>query len=219
MAERIAVSPHIHFGKPCVAGTRIPVVNVLELLAEGHSFEEIIRNHYPDIEAEDIRACVRYAIEVLGVEDLHVASAQASAGDTGGESARPLRQIPAWGWVVGAIFFPPGIFIVLAASRAMRWPWAILLAIASYGVLLLFPLGMKYIQYESALARNYTLLGLWLYLACVGQLQYSIGRRHGVWPWQARRIWWIVGIVWIVAASAAVVSTGLALLLRYEGAA
>jgi uncharacterized protein (DUF433 family) len=76
MAERIAVNPHIHFGKPCVAGTRIPVVSVLELLAEGLSFGEIISNHYPELEAEDIRACVRYAIEVLGVEDLHVASGQ-----------------------------------------------------------------------------------------------------------------------------------------------
>jgi hypothetical protein len=99
----------------------------------------------------------------------------------------------------------------------MRWPCAILLAIASYGVLLLFVLGLKYIQYESALARDYILMGLWLYLACVGQLQYSIGRRHGVWSRQARRIWWIFGIFWIVVASAAVVSTGLALLLRYQG--
>jgi len=148
-----------------------------------------------------------------------VETAQASADDTGGESARPLQRIPAWGWVLGAIFFPSGIFIVLAVSRAMRWPWAILLAIASHGVLLLFPLGMKYIQHESALARNYTLLGLWLCCACVGQLQYSIGRRHGVWSWQARRIWWIFSIVWIVFASMAVIATSLALFLRYKGTA
>jgi len=32
MRERIAVNPGIHFGKPCVAGTRIPVRNVLELV-------------------------------------------------------------------------------------------------------------------------------------------------------------------------------------------
>ena len=74
MAERIEVNPNIHFGKPCVAGTRTPVADVLELVGEGVPFDEIIRNHYPDIEAEDIRACVRYAIEVLGVEDLHIAS-------------------------------------------------------------------------------------------------------------------------------------------------
>jgi len=119
--------------------------------------------------------------------------------------------------VLGAIFFPPGIFILLAASRALRWPWAILLAIASCAVLLLFPLGMKYVQYETALAHNYTLLGLCLYLACTGQLQYSIGRRHGVWSEQARRIWWIFGIAWIFIASMGVVAIGLALFLRYKG--
>jgi uncharacterized protein (DUF433 family) len=74
MAERIEVNPQIHFGKPCVAGTRIPVVNVLELVSQGLPFQDIIRDYYPDLEAEDIRACVRYAIEVLGAEDLHIAT-------------------------------------------------------------------------------------------------------------------------------------------------
>ena len=74
MKERIEINPEIHFGKPCVAGTRIPVVDVLELLREGLSFETIIRDHYPDLEPEDIRACIQYAIEVLGVEDLHIAT-------------------------------------------------------------------------------------------------------------------------------------------------
>ena len=72
MKERIEVNPEVHFGKPCVAGTRIPVVDVLELLSDGLSFEQITKDHYPDLELDDIRACVRYAIEVLGAEDLHV---------------------------------------------------------------------------------------------------------------------------------------------------
>jgi len=70
--EKIEVNPKIHFGKPCVAGTRIPVLSVLELLSEGLSFEEIIQDYYPDLQIEDIRACVRYAIDVLAVEDIHV---------------------------------------------------------------------------------------------------------------------------------------------------
>jgi len=74
MAERIEVNPEVHSGKPCVAGTRIPVANVLELVREGMPFEQIIRDHYPNLEAEDIRACVQYAMDVLGVEDLHIAS-------------------------------------------------------------------------------------------------------------------------------------------------
>jgi uncharacterized protein (DUF433 family) len=64
MKERIAVNPQIHFGKPCVSGTRIPVQSVLELVRDGYSFAEIIRDYYPDLEAEDIRACVQYAIDV-----------------------------------------------------------------------------------------------------------------------------------------------------------
>jgi uncharacterized protein (DUF433 family) len=73
MNERIAINPQIHFGKPCVAGTRIPVRSVLELVREGTAFAEIIRDYYPDLEPEDIRACLQYAIDVLAVEDIHLA--------------------------------------------------------------------------------------------------------------------------------------------------
>ena len=60
MNARIAVNPNIHFGKPCVSGTRIPVQGVLELVREGLSIAEIIRDYYPDLQPEDIRACVQY---------------------------------------------------------------------------------------------------------------------------------------------------------------
>tara|TARA_B100000315_G_scaffold90669_1_gene83331 strand:- start:606 stop:836 length:231 start_codon:yes stop_codon:yes gene_type:complete len=73
MKDRIAVSQNIHFGKPCVAGTRIPVLSVLELIREGLSFGEIIQDYYPDLKNEDIRACIQYAIDVLGAEDIHIA--------------------------------------------------------------------------------------------------------------------------------------------------
>ena len=58
MLNRIAVNPTIHFGKPCIAGARIPVQSVLELLNEGLSFEEIIKDYYPDLTIEDIQACI-----------------------------------------------------------------------------------------------------------------------------------------------------------------
>jgi uncharacterized protein (DUF433 family) len=73
MIDRIAVNPNIHFGKPCVAGTRIPVQNVLELIEAGVSFDEIIRDYYPDLEIEDIRACMRYAIALVSAEDIDLA--------------------------------------------------------------------------------------------------------------------------------------------------
>ncbi|GMV96117.1 MAG: DUF433 domain-containing protein [Phycisphaerae bacterium] len=74
LTERIRVDTQVHFGKPCVRGTRIPVQSVLELLREGFSFTEIIRDYYPDLEPEDIRACLQYAIELVISEDVHVAT-------------------------------------------------------------------------------------------------------------------------------------------------
>lgn len=75
MKERIEINPNIHFGKPCVAGTRIPVRSVLELVREGIPFEKIIQDYYPDLQTEDIRACIQYAIELMAAEDIHVATA------------------------------------------------------------------------------------------------------------------------------------------------
>ena len=53
--SRIQASPEIHFGKPCVAGTRIPVQAVLELVRDGVPAETIIRDYYPDLQPEDIK--------------------------------------------------------------------------------------------------------------------------------------------------------------------
>jgi uncharacterized protein (DUF433 family) len=72
MIERIAVDPTIHFGKPYVAGTRITVQDVLELVEHGVSFERIVRDYYPCLNIEDIRACVRYAIALVAAEDIHL---------------------------------------------------------------------------------------------------------------------------------------------------
>lgn len=74
MNERISVDSNIHFGKPCVAGTRITVQNVLELINENLSFEQIKRDYYPDLQIEDIRACVDYAISLVSSEDIKIAA-------------------------------------------------------------------------------------------------------------------------------------------------
>ena len=67
--ERITVNPKVHFGKPCVADTRITVQNVLELVSEGLSFEEIIGDYYPDLAIQDIRAWIRYAIALIAADE------------------------------------------------------------------------------------------------------------------------------------------------------
>jgi uncharacterized protein (DUF433 family) len=77
MNGRIAVNPHIHFGKPCIAGTRITVQSILELLNEGLAFNEIIQDYYPEITVEDIRACVQYAIALVAAEEIHLTATPA----------------------------------------------------------------------------------------------------------------------------------------------
>jgi uncharacterized protein (DUF433 family) len=77
MMDRITVDPKVHFGKPCIAGTRITVQSILELLNEDLSFDEIIQDYYPDLVPEDIQACVRYAIALVAAEDIHIVAAPA----------------------------------------------------------------------------------------------------------------------------------------------
>jgi uncharacterized protein (DUF433 family) len=72
MLERITVNPNIHFGKPCIAGTRITVQSVLELVDAGLSFQQIIKDYYPDLKIDDIRACLQYAIALVASEDIHL---------------------------------------------------------------------------------------------------------------------------------------------------
>jgi uncharacterized protein (DUF433 family) len=67
---RVFIDSNIHFGKPCIVGTRIPVEAVLELLQEGISFDGIQTGYYPDLTIDDISACVRYAMEVVRAEEI-----------------------------------------------------------------------------------------------------------------------------------------------------
>jgi uncharacterized protein (DUF433 family) len=63
--ERITVNPQQCGGRPCIRGMRIRVSDVLELLADGMSPEQILHEH-PDLELEDIQACLRFASQRLG---------------------------------------------------------------------------------------------------------------------------------------------------------
>lgn len=58
--EKIISDSEICSGKPCIKGTRIPVHIILELLAVGENYEEI-KKAYPNINNEDIMACLDYA--------------------------------------------------------------------------------------------------------------------------------------------------------------
>jgi len=69
--DRIVCDPKICSGKPCIKGTRIPVHIILDLLAAGED-NQGIKNAYPNITDEDIRACLNYA-SVLADEEAGIA--------------------------------------------------------------------------------------------------------------------------------------------------
>lgn len=58
--DRITVQADKMGGKPCIRGMRIPVADVLGLLANGLTSEEILKQ-LPDLESEDIFAALEYA--------------------------------------------------------------------------------------------------------------------------------------------------------------
>ena len=60
IADRITIDPEQCGGRPCVRGMRIRVKDVIDLLANGLSREQVLAE-LPDLEADDIEACLRYA--------------------------------------------------------------------------------------------------------------------------------------------------------------
>jgi uncharacterized protein (DUF433 family) len=66
---RITADPAIFGGKPIVRGMRISVELVLSLLAQGETADDIL-DDYPDLEADDIRACLAYAHAVVANDRL-----------------------------------------------------------------------------------------------------------------------------------------------------
>ena len=72
VVTRISVRPDICHGKPCIQGTRIPVAQVLDLVAAEKSFAEITTDYFPDLTANDIRACLEFARDLVANEDIHV---------------------------------------------------------------------------------------------------------------------------------------------------
>lgn len=67
--DRITLNPDILFGKPSIRNMRYPVSLILELLAAGMSKEEIL-DDYPDLEAEDIQACLQFAAKLSKVKSV-----------------------------------------------------------------------------------------------------------------------------------------------------
>ena len=62
LASYITVNPGVRFGKPCIKGTRIAVTDILQWMASGMSWEEILSD-YPALRHDHIRAALRFAAD------------------------------------------------------------------------------------------------------------------------------------------------------------
>ncbi len=70
LLNRITINPNISFGKPCIRGMRYPVEIMLDLLTAGMTIEEILED-YPDLERDDILACLEFATKMVRVKSVH----------------------------------------------------------------------------------------------------------------------------------------------------
>jgi uncharacterized protein (DUF433 family) len=77
MYERISIDPKVCHGQACVKGTRIPVHQIVRMLANGDTIEELLEE-YPSLERDDILACLDYAAS-LAEEQVTPIEALASA--------------------------------------------------------------------------------------------------------------------------------------------
>ena len=64
LLNRIVIDPNILAGKPVIKGTRIPVYLIIELLANGLTPKQILKE-YPELKQEDIKAALLYASKLL----------------------------------------------------------------------------------------------------------------------------------------------------------
>ena len=72
--DRIELNPRVCNGRPVIKGTRIPVSVILEQIAQGESWEALLRG-YPELNKEDIRAALLYASASLDHTEFRAANA------------------------------------------------------------------------------------------------------------------------------------------------
>ncbi|MBI3450424.1 MAG: DUF433 domain-containing protein [Acidobacteria bacterium] len=74
LLKRITADPEIFGGKPIIRGMRISVELVLSLLAQGEAAESILAD-YPELEPDDVRACLAYAHAVIAHDSIDAVQA------------------------------------------------------------------------------------------------------------------------------------------------
>ncbi len=75
IAPKIVVDDHIHFGKPVIKGTRVPVDLILGKLAGGMTYQEVMKEY--EIMHEDILAVLDYAAKTISTEEIKLVGGNA----------------------------------------------------------------------------------------------------------------------------------------------
>lgn len=71
LLSRIVLDPQICHGQPVVRGLRYPVESLLEFLAGGDSIEDLLAE-FPDLERDDVLACLEFAAESMRLRSRHL---------------------------------------------------------------------------------------------------------------------------------------------------
>jgi uncharacterized protein (DUF433 family) len=71
LLSRITIDPEICHGRPAIRHMRYPVESILEYLAAGDSFEDLLKE-FPDLERDDLRACLDFAAQSLKLKSQHL---------------------------------------------------------------------------------------------------------------------------------------------------
>jgi uncharacterized protein (DUF433 family) len=74
LLKRITINPAVCHGKPTIRNKRYTVESILEYLAGGDTTETLLQE-FPDLEKEDIFACLQYAVEVIKFKTVYIAAA------------------------------------------------------------------------------------------------------------------------------------------------
>lgn len=74
LISRITIDPEICHGKPVIRGLRYPVESMLEYLSSGDSFEDVLAE-FPDLERDDLRACIEFANQSLKLRSWQLVAA------------------------------------------------------------------------------------------------------------------------------------------------
>jgi uncharacterized protein (DUF433 family) len=74
LLKRISINPEVCHGKPTIRNTRHMVEGIIEYLAGGDSIEDILQE-FPDLEKEDILACLAFAAKSIHFKDIEIPAA------------------------------------------------------------------------------------------------------------------------------------------------